>query len=309
MDITEFIERLKQTRIKTIDIETLALCAPNWFLGWKNALYEEGGWRIRILPSIPSVIVSKNWVEQDYIENVMVNTILNDILNTPEAINFKRPRDSEGLMLYGTVYNEHLLATRDFPVVKQEFNKQLNKGFDLGLCCCQISYTILRPLTHWIETPTFADPLVEWYHDTQEAVYFKLEKCENRNCVEKYLDEFLANMKRLNAQLPDVKTPTIIISSPVTVSVKVQEFSGEWVTVGENVKNVTIKICEEGETYIKFYSVKHPDWEGRERTEVLNVVGEISYFFDVNIPKRITIKSVPIGAKITVVKKGSNFIS
>ena len=307
--VSEFNEKLKQTRIREIDREALPLCTSGWYMGLEGAMaYEEKGWRVRIEGETAEVY--RYGVIQVDIDTEVVRKVLEDIAKTPRVIRYKLPISTEPVSeksttIYDRAVEDHIRATREFEEVKKEFGRLLNEGYELIICICQLSYIILRPLTHWIETDTFLDPLVEWYFNAQVGIYKKLEKCETQECVEGYLDQFHTNMEKLNVQLPNIKTPAVVVTSPVLLSVQIQELDGSWVTMGENVKNITIKICEEIDVYLKFYSVKHPDWAGgTELIEVINVVGETLYTFDPSyIPhKRITINSVPAGAKIFVVK-------
>jgi hypothetical protein len=308
--VAEFNEKLKQTRISEIDRETLPLCTSGWYMGLEGVMiYEEKGWRVRIEGERAKVYIYG--VIQVDVDTEIVRRVLEDIATTPGAIRYKLPISTEPVSeksttIYNRAVEDHIRATTEFEEVKKEFRRLLNEGYELTICICQLNYTILRPLTHWIETETFLDPVVMWYFSAQEGIYKKLEKCETQVCAENCLDAFHANMEKLNIQLPNIKTPAVVVTSPVVLSVQIQELDGRWITMGENVKKITIKICEEIDVYLKFYSVKHPDWtEGTELIEVINVVGETSYNFDPsNIPhKRITINSVPSGAKILVVKK------
>lgn len=303
VSVLEFSERVKT--LGEIDFDTLGSCIPDWFMGGLNDSYVgcvKNGLHILLLPD--RVRVSHNWIEQDHIEDTLADSVIRDIVSVPPIIMFKQPIDTEGIMLYDRCVSAHLEATNNFSIVKKHFSDSIVKGFSLDMCTCQLSYSILRPLVHWIETPTFLNTIVDWYYDTNEGIYWKLEKCTTSKCVMDYLDIFLENMKKLNAQLPDVSTPVLYISSPVNLSISIKEFSGEWFKVGENIKSVKVKICEEGETHIKFYMIDHPNWLGKEQTEMINVVGETTYTFDPSyIPKRVTFKSVPAGAKIFVVKK------
>jgi hypothetical protein len=274
----ELEKQLSGLDLKNIDWKALTSCTPNWYLsvmplsgiGTIVVIYEELPIRVDVSYKRPnvSIKITDDWAPIRVIDKSLADKIVTDIASTPHNLSFTTDDfdDTEGLMLYSNAIVEWEKAIAAFPSYYHEFIERLEAGYDFDKCVCQLNYKVLRPFTHWIETPTFIDPTVNWFYDETEEIYKSIPNCRTQECVKEHLDLFYSKMLQLYNQFPTINSPYFTITSEHPISAEVQEFDGSWHTVGVDFKSLEVKINEEGATNVRFYDIQvPPDFMGLPR--------------------------------------------